>query len=117
MFIRKASAVILFLGLVLNAGIVFAHPAKDTLLSFDNKTATLNVSILHDSRDNKKHFIDDIDVSVNGKVVIKQSFKSQADNKKQDVSYVLIDVKPGDEIAVKSECNLGGIFEKKIIIK
>ncbi|MCB4792278.1 MAG: hypothetical protein LHV68_10390 [Elusimicrobia bacterium] len=104
----------IFFTLILNAAVLLAHPAKDTTLSFDNKTKMLSVSVLHDSRDRKKHFIEEIRVSVNGKELVKQNFQSQTSNASQDASYVLIDVKPGDEVAVKSECNLGGSLVTKM---
>lgn len=116
MVFKKGLMVLLSVSMLIPA-VLFAHPAKDTVLSFDAKTKTLKVSVLHDSRDNKKHFIEEVIVSINGKVMIKQNFNSQTSNTNQDAVYILNDAKPADEIAVKSECNLGGVFEKKLAIK
>lgn len=93
-----------------------AHPPSDVLMKFDQKSKLLTITTPHTVMNAQRHFIDEIDVKVNGKTVVTQSFSSQKDAKEQAVRYILIDAKPGDTITVRAVCNMGGELSKDLVM-
>lgn len=100
---------------VLSQAMIMAHPASAVEAKFDSKESILTVNVKHDVSDVTKHYIQDIEVTVNGKKAVMQLFLSQSDNKEQKCLYKIIDAKKGSEIEVIAECNKGG--KKSVTIK
>lgn len=94
-----------------------AHPPSDVSIEFDAVTKVLKVTVVHSSRDAKKHYIDDVAVSLNGKTVITQKFGRQTDKAGQAVSYILPDAESGDTISVTADCNLAGKMKRELKVK
>jgi hypothetical protein len=96
------------LSLILIAGIADATPPDSIKIKLDS-THILSITIFHPVKKNpSEHYIKQVVVKLNGVEIIKQVFQSQATTKLQDVSYTLIDAKPGDKIAVTANCSLYG---------
>ena len=103
--------------LVLNLFIcsaVYAHPPSDIKLTYVSKTKILTAIIMHNVRDVKKHLINKVDISINGKEVISHVISQQDNLMTQTVSYLIPDAKPGDALSVEAYCNLSGKLSKEI---
>ncbi|MBN1383504.1 MAG: hypothetical protein JW983_01310 [Elusimicrobia bacterium] len=99
---------VLMLGLFFLTGQVYAHPPSDLKIEYDINTKILSVEIIHNVKNPERHFVRDIKVYLNGKIIVTQFFKSQGDKKIQKCIYTVIDAKPGDEIKIEAECNFVG---------
>ena len=101
--------------------LIFPHAASQINLKYDNKTKMLSINVIHPISgtkvsDPKKHYIEEITVSVNGKVVIIESIKFQQSSK-GEISSFLLNVKRNDKVSVKTVCNISGTKIEQIIIK
>lgn len=105
----------LLLFALLSASPALAHPPSDILATYDNSNHFLTVRALHGTMNAGIHYIKYIEVKLNGQSLIAQNFKSQYSGKEQDAVVLLIDLKPGNEIAVNAKCNMFG--EKTKLIK
>jgi hypothetical protein len=93
---------------VLSTNTILAHPPGTITVKYDLSLQLLTVEVQHPVRDAAKHFVDKIEVSLNGKKVIEQKFMSQIDGKVQTGFYKLIDAEIGDTIEVVAGCNIAG---------
>ncbi len=112
--------ILMFLFLTLSClfvGNVYGHPPKDIIIQFDNTTKILKCKIIHQTKDPKKHYIDDVKVFLNNKVIIKQEFKQQTTNEEQEVIYAVVDANVNDKISVGADCNMFGSLKKEINVK
>jgi len=94
--------------------IAYAHPPSDIKITYDSRTKILKAVIMHNVSDVKKHFINKVDVGLNGKEIIEQSISQQDNNTIQTVSYLIPDAKPGDTLSVEGHCNISGTLKKEI---
>ncbi len=94
---------------------VFGHPPSSLKIEFNLADHVLKVDVLHEVKDPAKHFIYKVAVDLNGKEIIKQTFKTQRDSTGLNVIYMIIDAKVGDEIGVTGFCSISG--KKKETIK
>ena len=92
----------------------YAHPPSDIKITFDTNTRILKAVITHNVSDVKKHFIDKVDVELNGKEIINHSISKQDNNTSQTVSYLIPDAKAGDILSVEGHCNISGKMKKEI---
>lgn len=98
-------AAVAFLGIAASVG---AHPPTTTDVTFDLESHMLTVMVEHGTRDAATHYINKIEVDLNGDKVIEQKFSAQLDAKIQKAVYMLADAKVGDEIKVTASCNISG---------
>jgi riboflavin synthase alpha subunit len=95
----------------------YAHSPADVDLEYDPVTKTVTVVITHSVTDGKAHYVEQVDVAVNGEKVISQKIGFQDDKNTQTVSYMLPDVGPGDSIAVEASCNIRGSKTKLLEVE
>ncbi len=107
---------ILFVFLVFTAT-AYAHPPYDIKITFDHKTNLLHAVIMHNVSNPLNHYIKKVDIGLNGKEIIEQTFSRQDNNDSQAVSYLIPDVKDGDVLSVEGYCSISGKLEKKITVK
>ncbi len=108
--------------LLVSVNYVFAHPPKGIELDYNAQDHLLNVKVSHLVKSPAKHYIDKITVELNGEEIISQKFSMQSSEKLQEVIYLIIDAKEGDEITVTAYCNISGkkketidvVFKKEI---
>ena len=93
----------------------YAHPPSDIKITYDSKTKILTALIMHNVSDAKRHYINKVDVSLNGKEIISQAISRQDNNINQKVSYIIPDAKAGDKISVEGYCSISGKLAKEII--
>jgi len=93
---------------ILAAVAAFGHPPSEIKLNYDATSRTLQATVLHDTKKTDEHFIEIIQVRINGKDMVKQSFLKQTDSQKRTVLFLLEDVKTNDQISVTGVCNVFG---------
>jgi hypothetical protein len=113
---KRIMKAVLAAAFVLVAGVVFAHPPSDIIITYDAKTKTLTADIIHDSKDIKNHYIEEAWVFLNGNIAIDQKATTQTDGKHQLFKYIMPDVKTGDTIGVGAECSVFGKNKKEITV-
>jgi hypothetical protein len=92
----------------------YAHPPSDIKITFDTNTRILKAVITHNVSDVKKHFINKVEVELNGREIINHAISQQDNKNTQTVSYLIPDVKAGDMLSVEGHCNISGKMKKEI---
>jgi hypothetical protein len=112
----KSSFLPVLILVLLACGLGQAHPPEAINLSFDS-LHVLTVDVVHPVKDlGGQHYVAKIVVELNGNHIITQDFRSQSSLQSQEVSYVVIDAKPGDKIAVTAECSVYGNLKETLTI-
>lgn len=114
---KKVFLSIIFMVMVLANLSAYAHPPSDIIISYDTQTKVLHAVIMHNTMNTVKHYIKQVEVALNDKVIITQMFSLQGNNVSQDVTYLVPDAKAGDKLSVDADCNLSGDLKKAITVK
>jgi len=86
-------------------------------LTFDKETNLLNVEFIHKVDDVDKHFIFEVIVYLNKEEIVTQLIEKQENPEGGSLVYKLIDVKSGDKIKVKTNCNKTGKKSADIVVE
>lgn len=103
--------------LLAGVSIAHAHPPSDIQLTFDAASKTLQAVIFHSVNNPVNHYINKVDVGLNGKEIIEQTISKQENNTSQTVRYYISDVKEGDVLSVEGYCNVSGKLKREIAVK
>ncbi|HNX68057.1 MAG TPA: hypothetical protein PLL75_05655 [Candidatus Omnitrophota bacterium] len=114
---KSTKLVLILCALLLISTQVFAHPPSAIKIQFDAKTNTVTAIITHRVSNPATHYIDKVDLGLNGKEVKSLSFKKQDNNRTLTVTAVVPEAKAGDSLSVEAYCNLSGKLEKDIKVK
>jgi hypothetical protein len=114
---KKRSLVFILLGLCAAASTAYAHPPSDIKITFDLKTKMLQAVILHNTSNPVNHYINKVDVGLNGKEIITHNISREDNNVSQTVRYLVPDAKDGDTISVEGYCSISGKLKKQITVK
>lgn len=111
----------LTLFLILLAVSAFAHPPTDIKLEYNSATRMLTITANHPLQNNivsdpARHYLREITVSVNGKIVITETLVFQQ-SPNGEISSFLLNVKAGDRISVRAVCNITGVKTAEITVK
>lgn len=99
---------IILIVLMLGLGFVYAHPAGNVKAAFNGESAMLSVDFAHKVNNAADHFINHVEIKVNGKVAIVHSLSDQENLNGGSLLYKLPAIKKGDKISVLTKCNKGG---------
>ena len=100
--------IILCLGIMsLPASPLCAHPPEKVILSYDQDTHALTAEVVHPVFDPSRHYVDRIEVFLNGKKILEKEPARQNSTSVSEV-YPLTDVKSGDSVKLIAFCNKGG---------
>lgn len=111
----KSKRTILFLcACLLVTATAAAHPPSKIKVQFDPETKTLTAVITHRVSNPATHFINKVDIGINGKEVQALSFDAQETSRQQTISIPLPQAKKGDTLSVEAYCNLSGKLEKSV---
>lgn len=91
-----------------------AHPAKKVNLTYQN--GKLKIEAIHNVNDAKKHFINQIVISVDGNEVKTIPLKFQSSTA-SEVYELEIDLKKGAQVEVSASCNVFGIKKAKLVVE
>jgi len=95
----------------------YAHPPSDIKITFDPKTKILQAVIMHNTSNPLSHYINKVDVGLNGKEIIEHRISREDNNESQTVRYLIPDAKDGDLISVEGYCSISGKLKKEIVVK
>lgn len=110
---------LVFFAIVSLSGIsaLYAHPPSDIKISFDSSVKLLEAVIVHNTSNTAKHYINKVDIALNGKEIIEHSISKQDNSQSQTVRYYIPDAKDGDKLSVEGYCSISGKLEKEITVK
>jgi desulfoferrodoxin (superoxide reductase-like protein) len=106
-FTRVAFWLILVLAWIIPCGAAQATAPSDVKCAYDAAAQTLQVTITHPSLFPTSHYIKNVEIRKEGKVILSQDYKQQPDAPAFSYTYK-IQVAPGDVLDVKATCNLWG---------
>jgi len=84
-----------------------ATPPSDVILSYNELSSELAVTITHPVVDPTTHYIREVVITVNGKTITDTSYTSQPSQDTFTRTYP-VQAKLGDDIEVTATCNLAG---------
>ena len=96
---------------------LFGHAPIGLNLEYDEDTNLLSVEYKHRSGNQNEHFVYSVKIALNSEQIIEQTLSSQESTDGGSVIFKIIDLKPGDEIAVQIDCNKGGRRTQKLKIE
>ena len=99
---------------VFSFGVAYGHPPQDIIITFDPMTKMLTAVIVHKVSNPLNHYIKKVDIELNGKEILSESFTHQENNLSQIVRYPVPDAKEGDTLSVEAYCSISGKLEKEI---
>lgn len=114
---KKTAVFLTVAAFLLAASSAYAHPPSDIKITFDAKTKMLSAIITHNVSDPEKHYINKVDVGLNGREIITHQISRQDNNQAQAVSYLIPDAKDGDVLSVEAYCSISGKLEKEIRVR
>jgi len=106
-------AACIFLSMVSAA---YAHPPSNIKIAFNSKTKILEAVIGHGTSNPLKHYIDKVEVGLNGKTIITHLISREDNNVSQKVVYSIPDVRNRDILSVEGRCSISGKLKKEIIV-
>jgi hypothetical protein len=92
-----------------------ATPPSEIAVNYDKTTNQLSVTITHPVDDPATHYIRNVKVDINGRIVIDNDYKSQPAKDVFTYTYP-VPVNAGDTVRVTATCNLAGSQEKVLTI-
>ncbi len=95
----------------------YAHPPSDIKITFDAKTKILQAVIMHKTSNPLNHYINKVDIGLNGKEIIEHAISRGDNNESQTVAYFIPDANDGDVISVEGYCSISGKLKKEITVK
>jgi hypothetical protein len=114
---KRMTRLFVFLVFMAGASSAYAHPASDIKITFDPSTRMLLAVITHGVSNPASHYIDKVDVALNGNEIVGHVISKQDDNVGQTVSYLIPDAKKGDSISVGTHCNKSGNLKKELTVE
>lgn len=106
----------MFLSVAIIASMAYAHLPSDIDITFDPETKMLTAVIVYGTSNSINHYIEKVDVGLNGEEVIEHKISREDNNQAQTVMYFIPDAKNGDVISVEGYCSLSGKLKKEITI-
>ncbi|MCX7820573.1 MAG: hypothetical protein N2258_02740 [Brevinematales bacterium] len=100
--------------LLIISSIAFAHPPSRIKADFNLSEKTIAIEIEHGVR-SKDHYINAIEILLNGKSIIKQSSSEQFNEDIQKYLYLLPELKENDKITIIAKCNKFGDMKREFV--
>lgn len=95
----------------------YAHPPSDIIIGYDPQAKVLHAVIMHNTSNPVSHYINKVDVGLNGNEIVEHHISREDNNISQTVDYLIPDAKPGDKLSVEAYCSISGKLKKEIEIK
>lgn len=108
---RPVPVVIAFC-VIVSSATGWAHPPSGITVS--NEGTTVTVTVNHTVSDPATHYIDEIDLTVNGGQAAAQKFTTQTGMAGQTAVYRVPSLRPGDTIEVRAACSRSGKLTKTV---
>jgi desulfoferrodoxin (superoxide reductase-like protein) len=114
---RKIACFFVFWFLITACSAAYAHPPSDITITYDPQTKILRAVIMHNTSNPESHYINKVDIVLNGKEIIEHEISRQDNNTSQAVSYLIPDAKTGDKLSLEAYCSISGELRKEIEVK
>lgn len=113
----KTNKLVLIIIMALLPMAIFAHAPKKVILSYDQESGKLNVSVPHPVKNVDSHYIESLAVTVDGESIITLDYTAQSSLESNDVEIEIPDLKSGSVIEVKAVCNKMGSKKGSLTIE
>jgi desulfoferrodoxin (superoxide reductase-like protein) len=80
------------------------------------KEGGIDVVVTHPTSLPEEHYIQRIEISLNGKIVAQKDFTSQTDERTQQASFDFLATKKGDTLEITAYCSSFGKLKKKLTV-
>lgn len=114
---KSLVSLLIVFALVGSCPLAYAHPPSEISITFDKAAKILKAVITHPVNNPQNHFINKVDIALNGKEIIEHKISRQDNGVTQTVTYLVPDVKDADTLSVEAYCNISGKLLKKITVK
>jgi len=94
---------------------VFAHAPKSVDITVSVSEKNIAVSIVHSVSNPNSHYVKRVEVTLNDKKIIEQTFSLQEGNS-QEAIYHIPSLKMSDTVTAEAFCNISGSQKKTIIV-
>ncbi len=95
----------------------FAHAASDLRASYKASSQTLELSFDHSVRDPQNHYIQSIEIRLNGTMIISQVASAQDTASGGEYIYKIPNLKKNDKIEITLICNKSGKKTASMVLK
>ncbi|MGM0501020.1 MAG: hypothetical protein ACQERJ_00700 [Bacillota bacterium] len=112
----KRSILVLLIILIVSGG-ALGHSPEKMELDFDQETHLLDVKVYHPTSNVYSHFIDKLQVYLNGSEIINQRVYTQLKSEFHLFKYKITDAELEDEIKVKAFCSRSGEQTKTLTVE
>ena len=92
-----------------------AHPPKEVLPSWDGK-GNLKVEIVHNVEDPQKHYVNHVNIYLNGKLIQQKDYTQQGTNNGETLTFSLGNLPSGSTIKVEATCVIFGTTTGSLVI-
>ncbi len=96
---------------------IHGHAASDIQASYKAATQTLELGFDHDVKNPQNHFIQSIEIRLNGTMIISQVASAQDTASGGQYIYKIPNLKKNDKIEITLICNKGGKKTASMILK
>ncbi|MGC8765262.1 MAG: hypothetical protein ACP5QT_05185 [Brevinematia bacterium] len=100
--------------LIMMAGLGFAHPPSEIKAKIDLNERTLEVEIGHSVK-SSDHYIHQVEIALNGKLIIRQDSVVQYNESIQKYVYFIPELKENDKISITGKCNKFGSLKREFV--
>ncbi|MGB9721775.1 MAG: hypothetical protein ACPL28_09895 [bacterium] len=107
MLTRQKIPVVIFT-LMIFVALSSAHPPSDISAEYDTLEQKIKIFVKHNVRDVNKHFVAKLELHSKNNKKVEQSCVKQINNEYQEYLYKVIDLKIGDTLNIKADCNING---------
>jgi hypothetical protein len=114
---RTMTSILCLIAFLFTSGLAWAHPAKRIDLTFDSTTKMLTAKVVHDVKDNYKHYTKTVEIKIVKKGGLIHNLIMQDDINGAEYIYKLNDVVPGDTISLTTTCVIFGKKTATITVK
>jgi|GEM_PF-2080415 len=114
LYLAALAFVFLFISVT---AVSFAHPPSDITATYTPEGKKLVVSVKHQVPSVQNHYISEIIVTLDNKVIAKKTFTTQSSKTTQDVTFVVAENLNDKTVVVEAKCCVKGTLKKSFEFK
>lgn len=107
---------LLLIALMLFCLSAYAHPASDVTAKYAATTKTLTINFDHVVKDATDHYINGVEVRLDGKMIISQIATAQDSQKGGEFMYKIPNLRKGSILEITTICNKTGKKSAKMTL-
>ncbi len=109
------AVILLVLGIMFPSVSVTAHSPANMILEYDSDERKLSVTITHTVTDPTTHYIESVEIKVDGTVVETKTYANQPSTSSFTYEYDL-SINDGSTVEVTAICNIAGSIKRMITV-